>query len=345
MHRFLISVAEHMVYVMGLLQWGKEWQSMGYTRAFYNTDNQNSASWVTKGFANNDIAQELSRLGAALQALYVVHILPLWWPTTANHMADMLSRMLDEAGNPKHSVVAEFETANAKLDKPYSIVTPNAQVHDLVDWVADMKTCFDELSPIRLRTATVMGLTRPMGRAISSMSEELKLWREAFTVQDAMDFCRSGSSSFTFAALGSGACIGTMGTLRTGHWMPRWASETVPYKQAMWEHLTCTPCYGCVTTLNATELEWVAMITITMPCIDYSSSGNKRGAKGDTGWLWLAAVKFAVQMSPYIIFSEMADNVIRVNGGTEYRQVLSILSTNYTVHSRIVRVWDYGDGS
>ena len=50
-------------------------------------------------------------------------------------------------------------------------------------------------------------------------------------------------------------------------------------------------------------------------------------------------------MAPLVIFSEMADNAVRVNGGTEYRQVLAALSVAYVVHSRIVRVWDYGDGS
>ena len=52
LRRFLISIAEHMVYVMAMLQWGDVRQTMGYTRAFYDTDNQNSASWVAKGFAN-----------------------------------------------------------------------------------------------------------------------------------------------------------------------------------------------------------------------------------------------------------------------------------------------------
>ena len=82
-----------------------------------------------------------------------------------------------------------------------------------------------------------------------------------------------------------------------------------------------------------------------MPCIDFSSSGNRRGAAGSTGWLWLAAVQLAVKMAPLVIFSEMADNAVRVNGGSEYRQVLAVLQDKYLVHSRIVRVWDYGDGS
>ena len=74
---------------------------MGYTRAFYNTNNQNSASWVAKGFANNDVAQEPSRLGAALQALCAVHVFILWWSTKANKLADMVSCMLDDMGNVK----------------------------------------------------------------------------------------------------------------------------------------------------------------------------------------------------------------------------------------------------
>ena len=59
LRRFIISIAEHMVFVMALLQWGDQWQTMGYNCAFYNTDNQYSAAWVAKGFANNDVAQEL----------------------------------------------------------------------------------------------------------------------------------------------------------------------------------------------------------------------------------------------------------------------------------------------
>ena len=82
-----------------------------------------------------------------------------------------------------------------------------------------------------------------------------------------------------------------------------------------------------------------------MPCIDYSSSGHHKGEWGDTGWLWVYAIRLAMAIGPTVIFSEMADHAMLVNGGETIKRILAALRVSYHVVMRIVKVWDYGDGS
>ena len=80
LRRFIIAIAEHnvMVEAIALLQWGSRWQADCLHAAWYHTDSQNSFAWARSGFASNDIAQELCRLIGALQAVYTLHMLPVW---------------------------------------------------------------------------------------------------------------------------------------------------------------------------------------------------------------------------------------------------------------------------
>ena len=68
-----------------------------------------------------------------------------------------------------------------------------------------------------------------------------------------------------------------MGILRTGLWMPSWAAESREDKALMWKRITDRQCYDDVTKLTAALVPWVCMMMITMPCVDFSSSGNKCG--------------------------------------------------------------------
>ena len=79
------------------------------------------------------------------------------------------------------------------------------------------------------------------------------------------------------------------------------------------------------------------MIEVTMPCIDYSSSGMHRGEAGDTGWLWPYAIRLAIAIGPTIIFSEMADYALRLDGGRTVKRIVAALQVSYAVVFRIVR--------
>lgn len=260
-------------------------------------------------------------------------------------MADVLSRMLDADGNVIMSMHHKWEELNATLADPYALVQPNIEVQNFLSWIKNVKNAFSELSPIRLFSEKKM-LLATRGSQFPSMRQRLYAFRESFTVSDAMARCKATlNKALSFASLGSGGCIGLMGVLRTAIWRPRWGAEAVSVKADMWEGLTDTPCFSDVLLLPVCVLLWCHMIEVTMPCIDYSSSGHKRGEFGDTGWLWLYAIRFAIAMAPTIIFSEMADNAVNVMGGATFRRIVAALRVSYDVTWRIVKVWDYGDGS
>ena len=367
LRRFLISIAEHMVAAFALLQWGAAWQEQGYKAAFYHTDNQNSFAWAKSGFASNDIAQELCRLIGALQACFTLHLLPVWWPSALNLMADILSRMLDENGNVIMPMSEKFDKLNNSLKQPYKLVLPNADVKNLLRWIETVKHAFDELSEITLfsdskflgglRGASVIDVTTGIPLCVShmrstakikgiSMRDQLHNFREAFTLEDARARCRMVShKAFSFASMGCGACIGLMGVLRSGLWKPRWAAEVILCKNQMWRSDTQTLAFFNVLLIKLSAALWCNMIEVTMPCIDYSLSGPKKGEYGQTGWLWLYAIRLAIAIAPDVIFSEMADNALQVDGGRIVKRIIAALRVSYNVVAKIVKVWDYGDGS
>ena len=205
---------------------------------------------------------------------------------------------------------------------------------------------FDELSEITLFSDRKF-LARLRGAASVDMKQHLLCYREAFTVTDAQHWCSMASvaKAFSFASLGCGACIGLMGVLRSKLWLPRWAAEASVVKNAMWTAVTHTPAFLNVLTIRATVALWCHMIEVTMPCIDYSCSGLHKGEAGDTGWLWPYAIRLAIALAPTVIFSEMADYAQRVDGGRTVKRILAALRVSYAVVARIVKVWDYGDGS
>ena len=271
------------------------------------------------------------------------------------------------------SRMQEFEQENAALHTPYSFVQPRPAVTRLVKWMKDLRSAFDMMDPMRLSTEHWLRMAQPRGMTQAdparnevpsllsvmangntaetvstdgpSMAEKLRDWREAFTVQDAMQWCRSSEPAYSFASFGCGALIGLMGTLRTRMWRPKFGVEIEPHKAEMWRDLTGTPCLKDVSELKAALLPWVYMVCITMPCIDFSSSGRHEGDQGSTGWLWEVAVDVAIRMQPMIVFSEMADYAPKVHNGREVAHIVNKLQEHYVVYARIVPVWGYGDGS
>ena len=73
--RKFISIAEHLVLIFTLLQWGQEWKDEGTQVVQYMIDNQNSYVCTTKGFAGCEVAQELCRLMSVLESNFGIKIL------------------------------------------------------------------------------------------------------------------------------------------------------------------------------------------------------------------------------------------------------------------------------
>ena len=59
----MISIAEHLVLVFAMLQWGKRWKAEDTTVVRYNVlmYNQNSYVWTMKGFSGCEVAHDLCR--------------------------------------------------------------------------------------------------------------------------------------------------------------------------------------------------------------------------------------------------------------------------------------------
>ena len=112
--KFMISIAEHLVLIFALLQWGQEWKDDGTQVVRYMTDNQNSYVWTTKGFAGCEVAQDLCRLMSVLELIFGIKILPGYINTKINVIADYGSRIYLPDGKIDYGAKLEFEAENKK---------------------------------------------------------------------------------------------------------------------------------------------------------------------------------------------------------------------------------------
>lgn len=140
--QFMIAIAEHLVLVFALLQWGPRWKAQGYTLIRYVTDNMLSFHWTDKMFASCEAAQDLCRLIAVLCLTYGLRISPVWVDSETNEFADLRTRQWDEEGNTMKTVTERFERLNSAMDQPYSPEEPSPAIHKLVGYFAAIKSPF-----------------------------------------------------------------------------------------------------------------------------------------------------------------------------------------------------------
>ena len=139
----MISIAEHLVLIFALLQWGQEWKDDGTQVVRYMTDNQNSYVWTTKGFAGCEVAQDLCRLMSVLELIFGIKILPGYINTKINVIADYGSRIYLQDGSIDYGAKSEFEAENKKLDMPYVLEEECMAVQQLVSQFADISCPFE----------------------------------------------------------------------------------------------------------------------------------------------------------------------------------------------------------
>ena len=86
------------------------------------------------------------------------------------------------------------------------------------------------------------------------------------------------------------------------------------------------------------------LLILTLPCTDYSTAGKRKGDAGDTGWMFLEAVRRVPSMPklPRIIEIETADGIMTTNGGKELAMAVTMLSEFYVVKVRKVSVALHG---
>ena len=104
--------------------------------------------------------------------------------------------------------------------------------------------------------------------------------------------------------------------------------------------MTNTACLGDFFEQDPALLPWVFLLILTLPCTDYSTAGSRRGDAGDTGWMFLEAIRRVLSMPklPKMIELETADGILTTNNGKELALAIAMLSELYVVKLRKVSV-------
>ena len=159
-----------------------------------------------------------------------------------------------------------------------------------------------------------------------------------------IDACRSDVPKCTLGTLASGGCIDTIAAIQTGL-LPIWGTEVCERKRALWRRLTRSPDLGDTFQVRWDDKPRPNVIWSGQPCMDYSLSGSRQGAQGDTGWMFQEQTDVLLRVHPDIFVLEMVANAVNVNHGAEVNYVMDRMSSQYKMYHEVLRVSDYGDSS
>lgn len=357
---FMVSVAEHMVLVLAMLQWGERWKQMGLSIIKYHTDNQNSYVWTEKLFAGCELAQDLCRLIAVLEIAIGVRVVPFWVPTAVNKLGDLSSRIFRPDGTKDPAVLREFNDMNALLARPYRTVDvceKGMQLINLVSCSADPFAVSDEIERqmlLLLRRCIPLGfddsaeeLTERLssrGGSVCSMRQELEDYREGWTIEQAQAWSTSSLPAHSVGLVGGAGHIGSMGVTRAGGRI-LWGSEIDPLRQQMHDSFTGGTCLGDIQELDWSKLPQEQVLLITAPCVNHARSGNRLGRHGEVGYLYVWLVKFIMYRQPLVWVSELSDFADQVNNGEDVAMIIEQTRHDYVVYKMMLRMCEYGDPS
>ena len=189
-------------------------------------------------------------------------------------------------------------------------------------------------------------LTEAVGQEAGSVSEELRLWRENFTLKDAVAELKADhrDKQFTVAVLFSGGLLDTFAAVRSG-FVPIWGCENNTAQARMWEKFTGCKNLGDVFGPAVLKAERPMYIKSGAPCPNFALSGNELGADGETGWMYVQQADVINTVEPWVFCLEISANALFVNSGSEVKAVRTKLGHKYVVKSKIIRVWQHGDPS
>ena len=123
-----------------------------------------------------------------------------------------------------------------------------------------------------------------------AMRKELTMWREAVTEKQIRSWSRDEENQMTIAILGAGAGLCTYSAVRAG-FRPIWAAEIDETRNKILKDLYGVRCVGDAFEADYSRLERPRYLTTSMPCTNYSRSGDKTGRYGETGWMFVEQVK------------------------------------------------------
>ena len=174
--KLMIIIAEHLVLMFALLQWGQEWKDDGTQVVRYMTATQNSYVWTTKGFAGCEVAQDLCRLMSVLELIFGIKILPGYINTKINVIADYGSRIYLQDGSLDYSATLEFEAENKTLDVPCVLEEECMAVQQLVSHFADIPCPFELGKVLELQIDDALHTHVAMGAAEIKAAETNADW-------------------------------------------------------------------------------------------------------------------------------------------------------------------------
>ena len=178
------------------------------------------------------------------------------------------------------------------------------------------------------------------------LSDQLTDWRDCLTFNMAMEEMSSQKrgKQFTMATLFSGGLLDTFAAVRCG-FTPIWGAEIDTNQQRMWEKFTNSPNVGDVFGPKVLKAKRPHYIKSGAPCPDYCKSGSKLGAHGKTGWMFKEQANVINCIQPWAFCLEISEHALFVNDADEDKYVKTLLSRNYVIKSKVIRVWQHGDVS
>lgn len=182
----------------------------------------------------------------------------------------------------------------------------------------------------------------------SALKEELKQWRNAFSMLDAQVAARTGGEKYTVIELATGGCCSVLSSIRAGfHHL--FGTEIDDRKRSKFMELTGVECGIDTFDVDFREMKrrhkHANLLKSGMPCQDYSTSGNGKGASGETGWQYCLQIPYILEYEPDIVCLEQVDGILRPQFREELTEVLTQLATTYVVDMRVLEVWRFGDNS
>ena len=176
------------------------------------------------------------------------------------------------------------------------------------------------------------------------MADELKAWRNQFSVEDLKFKIRESTKDrHSFAGVGTGGLLCTIAAARAGLY-PLWGSDNDEIMQLLWQDFVGNISLGDFNEVEPESLRSPHVLHSTLPCENFSSTGNGMGGRGVTGCLYVNQAEWLVRLAALIIILEMSNNA-PAEFPEDVAKLKNGLRDSYVLFDDVLPVWEHGDGS
>ena len=178
---------------------------------------------------------------------------------------------------------------------------------------------------------------------VKGVSEELRIWREEFSIEDAKAKCRDLTESrYSIAIMASGGLGDAIAAVRVG-FQPIVGTEIHDLQQQMWSDLTAVPSSGDVYELKPKRMRAPSLYGAGMPCQHWSVAGEQAGEAGKGGSLYIDQGELITKWQPEMFYLEQSPNVKADKFRGSFSRLVEDLEELYVIHQKEIRCWEYGD--